>query len=378
MSSSTTTARETRSNVASSASAGDAASGSRLSGASVQRKQNLAGKPFAVQLAALDPNAGAAAKTAGPRGDSLAHLDRIQAAFGAENAAAPGVDSGASVQRRQASGAPTVQMDEAAEKVTATNREAADGGHSLVRHGPEVSEGDLERRLKTGMTAKADGSGGEVFSPAPGFASKFATFAAVNKTRTAAATEANDGLATTLAGVNVEAGAVTTKNTELKTAKDALDKADAPGKAAAGKAFGLARAALTGAETTLRNKARTFDPAAVPGVPVSYEKPEPATDGLEYLRLRPSYKVVKNHGEVIGVGIRGDKKDLTDTHGEGGAPHENVYETVKAKEDVSSTQTAFNAAAGKKLSTIDPTTEANAWSAGQHYPCAPEEPAGIS
>jgi hypothetical protein len=291
-----------------------------------------------------------------------------QEAMLAPRAAAP-------VQRKP--GAAPVQMDETAEKIKATTQETNDGGHSLLRHGPEVTEEALERRLKTGMTAKIDGPG-EVFSPAPGFVSKFLTYAAVNKTRAAAAAEANSGIATTLAGVKGEADAVTTKLGEVKTAKETLDKADPSGKAAAGKAFGTARAALVSAETALRNKARTFDPASVAGVPVSYEKPDPATAGLEYLKLRPSYKVVKNHGEVIGLGIRGDKKDLTDTHGEGGTPHENVYETVKPKEDVSSTQTAFNASGGKQLSTVDATTEANSWTAGQHYPCAPEEPVGIS
>jgi hypothetical protein len=68
------------------------------------------------------------------------------------------------IQKTPRTGETEVQMQqrvEAAYKETAQRLERADGGHSLDRHGPDVTNAQLEHRLKTGIAP--DGQ----FSPAP-------------------------------------------------------------------------------------------------------------------------------------------------------------------------------------------------------------------
>jgi hypothetical protein len=68
------------------------------------------------------------------------------------------------IQKKPRIGETEVQMQqrvEAAYKETAQRLERADGGHSLDRHGPDVTDAQLDQRLKTGIAP--DGQ----FSPAP-------------------------------------------------------------------------------------------------------------------------------------------------------------------------------------------------------------------
>jgi hypothetical protein len=76
----------------------------------------------------------------------------------------------AAVSHEAAAGGTQVAEDaaqlEARFRAQAEALEQADGGHSLVRHGPGVADADLEARIKTGY-APPDAAGNRAFSPAP-------------------------------------------------------------------------------------------------------------------------------------------------------------------------------------------------------------------
>lgn len=108
--------------------------------------------------------------------------------------------------------------------------------------------------------------------------------------------------------------------------------------------------------------------ASKDGLPVSFTKVKDPASGMDFLSLKPAYKTVVNHGSAIGGGFRGvDQKSGQD---------DTIYDDVSAQEDINTTQTAFTGAV-KKLADTD-VAEAASWKAGQHYPCDPAEPAGIS
>ncbi|MFT7519827.1 MAG: hypothetical protein ACI9MC_001971 [Kiritimatiellia bacterium] len=69
------------------------------------------------------------------------------------------------------------EMAEALFKTKASGLEAKDGGHSLDRHGPQVTDTPLQDRLKTGDAP--DGA----FSPAPGLSTRFSDHGAYLKSR---------------------------------------------------------------------------------------------------------------------------------------------------------------------------------------------------
>jgi hypothetical protein len=77
------------------------------------------------------------------------------------------------------SAAATKEALEKAAKQKAAQLEAADGGHSVARHGPEVSDADLQRRLTTGVAP--DGK----FSPTPA-STRFNSYEDWTQTREAA------------------------------------------------------------------------------------------------------------------------------------------------------------------------------------------------
>ncbi len=267
-----------------------------------------------------------------------------------------------------------VQRDD---KQDAQDRETADGGHSLLRHGPEVSDAALERRLKTGMTANIADPSLETFSPAPGLATRFKTYALYNTTRQAAADECAaqlqisiDGTKDLCTNLDLAVKKQTDAKAALDLAKQGTDKV-AIGKA--GAEFGKAAGPVSLASNQLRTKVRTFDVATTPGLPLAISDSAPTA--VERLSTQPGYKVVKTHGAAIGEGFRGVDKKVGNGLGKDGADAD-VFDDVSAKIDVSQTQTAMSGAP-KSLAGINPKGETAGWKAGQHYP-TDGEVAGIS
>ncbi len=72
-----------------------------------------------------------------------------------------------------------------ADNIKAHEMEHAEGGHSLARHGPEISDASLMTRLFTGIAPD------NKLSPAPGSSSQFISYEAVLETRQAAAAAIN-------------------------------------------------------------------------------------------------------------------------------------------------------------------------------------------
>jgi hypothetical protein len=66
-------------------------------------------------------------------------------------------------------------------EVDDASRTAGGGGHAIARHGPNISDAALQKRLYSGMAPD------NALSPAPGSSSKFKTYAAMIQTRQAAA-----------------------------------------------------------------------------------------------------------------------------------------------------------------------------------------------
>jgi|GEM_PF-3894182 len=282
---------------------------------------------------------------------------------------------GPPVQLKASTAAAAVQMDK--DKDKAESQELADGGHSLLRHGPEVTDSALERRLKTGMTAKIGDPSAETFSPAPGLATRFKSYPLVNQTRQAATDACAAELQTSIDGVKTPCDAYDLALMNLNDAKTALDKAKlGTDKVAIGKAggdFGKARGPVSKAEGDVRTKARSYDPATIKGVPLSVGSG--AASGSELLTVKPSYKVVIKHGAAIGEGFRGVDKKVGNALGKDGADAD-VFDDISAKIDVDQTQTAM-ATGSAGLKGLDPKTDCASWTAGQHYPTDGETP-GIS
>ena len=73
--------------------------------------------------------------------------------------------------------------------------ESRDNGHSIARHGPDLTEAELDRRLHTGIAPD------NVLSPAPGASSQFITYQAYLETRQTAATSLQNAIAAAQASV---------------------------------------------------------------------------------------------------------------------------------------------------------------------------------
>ncbi len=317
----------------------------------------------------------------GKAGDSYEqHADRVADAVVSGQSAQGLLDSvtggggGGGVQRRA--------VQRKSDKDLATEQEAADGGHSLLRHGPELTDATLKRRLTTGMTAKLNGPG-ETYSPAPGLVTRFKTYDDYNKTRQAATDAANKAIGETKKGMKsvVEAwapfyAAGVTAKTNLAKAKADLKAApsDATAKTAmadAGKAFADANKDKRTASDAVKTQAATFDAAGTAGISITCKVNQNSANAWDWLTIKPSYGCVVAHGRTIGVGFRGQgaetKRAPTDEN--------STYAGTSAQLDVDRTQTAFSTSK-TKLEACSP-TQAASWKAGQHYPCDPGKAPGM-
>lgn len=269
----------------------------------------------------------------------------------------------APVQMHQAPGAPpayqgapgpvqlkAVQMDAKSEAVALEKR---DGGHSLDRHGPEVTDDQLRDRLTTGIAPD------NVVSPAPGLSTKFASHDEYLATRTAAVDQVKNGMRNTHAAILPDAKAVS-------AAQKAFDKEPS----GAGK--GTKSKELSAAKTKLENTCKGIGQNSATHFPVKYVKTAVVTDSVV---LYGGYGVVVEHGRTIGTGFEG----VTEKQ----APHPtdstkdpiDVYDsTAPIVDGVSQTKSSFDVSGATKLmGSHNP----GAWKAGQHFPTKGDTP-GIS
>jgi hypothetical protein len=252
----------------------------------------------------------------------------------------------------QGGGSPgvAIQRDEAQDKVDATALEDRDQGHSLKRHGPEVTDAKLQERLTTGYAP--DGA----FVPAPGLSTKFTSYDAYLKTRQAAATKITAAREKTVLSFKQ-------LYAKLVEAKDAL-KTSTDNKAKAGLAKQLSQA--SGAIVTWSEGTR----AGTTGeLPVRFQKNAATPDKM--LQFYGSYEVVVDHKQTIGMGYRGASPKQIPNPKKAGE-QATVYDSTSKVDDISKTRTTYDLG---KVHTQEDLPVAAAWPAVQHFPC--DEAEGI-
>lgn len=271
------------------------------------------------------------------------HADRVADAVVAGDATAPLFNElgqgGASVGQ-------AVQLKSAKEQ--AEDLEARDGGHSLDRHGPDVSDQALKDRLTTGVAP--DGA----FVPAPGMSTKFASHDDYLTTRQAAVGKMDAGLAAARSALQPKCTAVVDAKSAFETEPSGANK----GKLSQ--------------ELKAKRKALVDGAAALGGAWVLKVKAEPMAASAEDMVVTyGSYKCVVDHGKKIGSGFSGsDEKTVTSPDG---AKTGTGYDTVTPVPSVTKTRTTFDVGGKKSLATAG---SAAAFKAAQHFPC--DEPVGIT
>lgn len=228
--------------------------------------------------------------------------------------------------------------------------EQRDGGHSLDRHGPNVSDDQLKNRLTKGVAA--DGA----FSPVgnaksgTGVSSKFISHEAYLETRAAAETALDAAITKT----KVKMQAL------LDLAKAAEDKfkAEPPGPNK-----GTLSKAMADEQKKVSDGAAQIAAGEIP-VKAVPKDPDPTKKVL----MRASYEVVLDHGHAVGSGFEGaggmiDVKDSTGTkEGKG-------FNSTAALPPMTRTRTTFDTGGGALMAAPAASTMA----AAQHFPCV-EQP----
>ncbi|MFO0749639.1 MAG: hypothetical protein U1F43_28810 [Myxococcota bacterium] len=242
-----------------------------------------------------------------------------------------------------------VQMDAAKDKKDAQGLEKQDraqndrAGHALDRHGPEVEENALKRRLVTGYAPDGE------FVPAPGYATKFNTYADYLATRNAAVHR-----------MKVQ-GKQLLKDMEavLAAYESVCQEFDA--------AQGAARGPIVPRRTAAANAVQTYAQRFPVGqrmqscIAISFranhDKPR------ECLILRTRYEVGINHGRSIGMGYQGTGQRQVQNPRTGEAT--DVSATVKRVDEITRTRTLFLPPADTVLT---PTWDPSQFTVMQHFP----------
>ena len=223
------------------------------------------------------------------------HADQVadavvqgKSAEGLLDSYAGGRSGGERVQQR------AVQHEKKDPKVEAQEMESQDqgqnarAGHALDRHGPEVSENALKRRLVTGYAP--DGA----FVPAPGYSTKFNAYADYVATRKAATARLTQQAKTVLKDLKAELAA-------YASACTAFDN-EPPGAGRAAKSAARA-AAATHLQQTVANR-YAVGPVTQSVISVAFQADH--ANPLRSIRLRSRYQVGVNHGRSIGMGYAGN------------------------------------------------------------------------
>jgi hypothetical protein len=278
------------------------------------------------------------------------------------------------VWRSPIAGAPKLKIfrkTEADAEKEAKALETRDGGHSLGRHGPAVSDQQLKDRITTGVAA--DGA----FSPvgAGGLSTKFASHKDYIETRDAAVAA-------------VDAAATKTKGalTPLTTAY--LTAAQAFANETAGATKGVKAGEMAAAKTALENAAKAITNPSADKLSVKVQSP-PIRGGTKageipamvatMVQVRPSYSIVLDHRRPVGSGFKGTGAATTVTdpsHTDPSKPAKTGAgnATTAAIPAPTKTRTSFDVSGGAQA--LDTVPAATGWKAAQHFPV--DEPVGIS
>lgn len=296
----------------------------------------------------------APASSNSPSNGAPAGSERKHAASGssyAAQAASLVPRDGAPVQMR-AAGIAALQMKTPQQE--ATELEARDGGHSLARHGPDVTDDALKKRLDTGVAP--DGA----FCCAPGLSTRFVSYEEYLKTRTDAAAAMDLALVQTKATLK---GAIDGYDTERVRVQKLPSSPDKPAEIAK----------VTAKRDELEAAAAKIVVPSTTTAPVKVGRMNLGTPGAELLQTLKNYEVVKAHGRDVGEGFAGaDEKPVADPT-VGSTKTGKGYKTITKAPNMKKTRTTYAIGAVKKLSDVG---AAAGWKAVQHFPC--DETEGIS
>jgi hypothetical protein len=245
-------------------------------------------------------------------------------------------------------------------QVAATGHEAADVGHSLARHGPDVTDAELTTRLTTGVAP--DG----LLSPAPGLSSRFRNHRRWLTTRTAAVNELQAALTASQAVIGP---------TVTAFANGWANAVAMPGGPAKGAAF-------TNVNTVLKPAAQASingiaNPNTAHEAPLTYQAPVMGGANaanipgraIEMAQIKASYQVVIDHGRDVGVGFQGTGAPAPIVGHAG-----NTWATTAPAPNFTATRTTLEPPAGP-VSVVNAPAAAG-WRAVQHFPS--NEPPGIT
>jgi hypothetical protein len=272
--------------------------------------------------------------------------------------------------RRQLVG--TIQRDDKTDAValeTADRLESSHYGHALDRHGPDVSDAALKKRLQTGEAP--DGAMVPVAGPdaLTGISSKFAGHKEYLETRAAAcvtAKERLDATADRLKGLAETA----------KKAIEALASAAQAEKGAKAKERATAMKALTDAADSTRASVNgdKWAPIDVADKKQVESLVKAGGDQLNALfTLRPEYEMVIDHGKPIGYGFQGSSPQNIPKPGAPGKEMRVFDDAVPVKLDMPKTRSTFKVKGPTSL--IAKTYTPTAWAVIQHFPA--DDPVGM-
>ncbi len=238
---------------------------------------------------------------------------------------------------------------ETSAKEQATTLETAEHGHSLGRHGPELTNDQLKNRLTTGVAA--DGA----FSPTPGASTKFKSYETYLDTRQTVITELKGAIVATRNHLKNELKAYQMAKKAFEDEPAGPDKA--PGKPLA-LAVGTTRQAIVDKVTTIGQDNPTY-------IPVKFNPG--AVAPANWIVTYGGYKVGHDHGKAIGSGfsgVAGSEQDVTNTRTQAVGPggwtrHDDMGDIVK-------TFSAIDCPAND--TPVFPALDPTAWVFGQHFP----------
>jgi hypothetical protein len=265
-----------------------------------------------------------------------------------------------------------IQRDDKADAValeTADRQESAHYGHALDRHGPDVSDDALKKRLKTGEAP--DGAMVPVAGPdaLTGISSKFGGHKEYLETRAAACVKAKERLDATADHLKPLAVAAKLAIEELAGAAQAEKGAKAKAKAKAMKDL------TDGADATRAStNAHRWAPVDMADKKLVEGLVKAGGDQLNLLfTLRPEYEMVIDHGKPIGYGFQGSSPQNIPKPGAPGKEMRVFDDATPVKLDMPKTRTTFKVKGPTSL--IAKTYTPNTWAVIQHFPA--DDPVGM-
>jgi hypothetical protein len=243
--------------------------------------------------------------------------------------------------------------------VLAMAYEARDAGHSLDRHGPRVSDSQLQERLRTGVAP--DGA----LSPTTGLSTRFNGHGDYVRTRLAAVQGMTAAITATRDHLKAE---LKTLATARKTFQDAP-----PGPAKA--AGGPLRLAIDNAVAAVQAKVAAIGNPDATRMPIKFV-PNAATPA-GYITMYKSYSIIVDHGADIGIGFRGraaTQNTIPRPTADDPLATAPAWPDSDKEEHLTRTRTGMDTGANNQQlfgTAYDPA----AWEAFQHFPV--DEPVGI-